>query len=167
MDLPVFRPWLLRVRSLGRTKLASDESGATAVEFALLLPVLCLLLFAIIKFGVAFNNYIQLTNAAAAGSRALAISRDWNPTSGAPGPFSSAMAAARSAAPNLNGTTLQNSATLSVSGTRCTDDNSCLALLTTIGQPATALLTYPCDVAVFTVLFPNCTLSASSSGAVQ
>jgi Flp pilus assembly pilin Flp len=45
------------------------EEGAAAVEFALLLPLLVLLLFGFIQFGIAFNTKIQATNAAREGAR--------------------------------------------------------------------------------------------------
>ena len=51
-------------------------------EFALVLPILAFLLFAIIQFGIAFNNYITLTDATRAGARKGAASttrRDPNP----------------------------------------------------------------------------------------
>jgi hypothetical protein len=37
-----------------------SEQGQSLTEFALALPVLALLLFAVIQFGIAFNNYITL-----------------------------------------------------------------------------------------------------------
>jgi Flp pilus assembly protein TadG len=44
-------------------------------EFALVLPLLVVLLFGIIQFGVTFNNYITLTDAVRAGARKAAVSR--------------------------------------------------------------------------------------------
>jgi len=52
-----------------------DERGQTLVEFALVLPLLALLLFGIIQFGIVFNNYIDLTDAVRAGARKAAVSR--------------------------------------------------------------------------------------------
>jgi Flp pilus assembly protein TadG len=49
--------------------------GQTMVEFALVLPVLCLLLFGVIQFGIVFNNYVDLTDAVRAGARKAAVSR--------------------------------------------------------------------------------------------
>jgi Flp pilus assembly protein TadG len=49
------------------------DRGATAVEFALLLPVLLLLLFGIIDFGRALNAQITLTQAAREGARLAAL----------------------------------------------------------------------------------------------
>jgi Flp pilus assembly protein TadG len=44
-------------------------------EFAIVLPILVLLVFGVIQFGIAFNNYIALTDAARAGARKAAVSR--------------------------------------------------------------------------------------------
>ena len=45
------------------------------VEFALVLPILCLLLFGVIQFGILYNNYVSMTDAARAGARRRAVSR--------------------------------------------------------------------------------------------
>ncbi|HYZ76329.1 MAG TPA: TadE family protein [Gaiellaceae bacterium] len=52
-----------------------DEKGQTMTEFAIILPILCLLLFGIIQFGILFNNYVTLTDATRAGARKGAVSR--------------------------------------------------------------------------------------------
>ena len=44
-------------------------------EFALILPLLVVLLFGIIQFGIIFNNYVTLTDAVRAGAREAAVSR--------------------------------------------------------------------------------------------
>jgi Flp pilus assembly protein TadG len=49
------------------------DRGSAAVEFALLLPVLLLLLFGIIDFGRALNAQITLTQAAREGARLAAL----------------------------------------------------------------------------------------------
>ncbi|HZR96689.1 MAG TPA: TadE family protein [Gaiellaceae bacterium] len=52
-----------------------NERGQTMVEFALVLPVLLLVLFGIIQFGLAFTHYVALTDAVRAGARTAAVSR--------------------------------------------------------------------------------------------
>lgn len=52
-----------------------NERGQTMVEFALVLPILLVLLLGIFQFGVAFNNYVTLTDAVRAGARKAAVSR--------------------------------------------------------------------------------------------
>jgi hypothetical protein len=55
---------------LGRT---NNEHGAAAVEMALVLPILLLLVFGIIEFGFIFNRYISVTHSAREGVRLLAL----------------------------------------------------------------------------------------------
>jgi len=45
------------------------------VEFTLVLPVLLVVLFGIIQFGIAFNNYVALTDSVRAGARFAAVDR--------------------------------------------------------------------------------------------
>jgi Flp pilus assembly protein TadG len=52
-----------------------NERGQTMTEFALVLPILLVLLFGIMQFGIIFNNYVALTDAARAASRKGAVSR--------------------------------------------------------------------------------------------
>jgi Flp pilus assembly pilin Flp len=59
------------------------QEGAAAVEFALLLPLLVLLLFGFIQFGLAFNTRIQATNAAREAARQAVVGiDDWNDVGG-------------------------------------------------------------------------------------
>jgi Flp pilus assembly protein TadG len=52
-----------------------SEHGQTMTEFALVLPLLVAILFGIIQFGIAFNNYLSLTDAVRAGARKATVSR--------------------------------------------------------------------------------------------
>jgi Flp pilus assembly protein TadG len=52
-----------------------NEKGQTMVEFTLVLPVLLVVLFGIIQFGIVFSNYVALTDAVRAGARTAAVSR--------------------------------------------------------------------------------------------
>ena len=52
------------------------ESGAAAVELALVLPILLVLVFGIIDFGRAYNAKISLTQAAREGARVRALGAD-------------------------------------------------------------------------------------------
>lgn len=69
-------------RSVGRTgrriphpllAILSSERGATAVEFALVLPVLIMILVGTFEFGLAYNNYLAITHAAREGARMAAV----------------------------------------------------------------------------------------------
>ncbi|GGO87559.1 hypothetical protein GCM10011584_12480 [Nocardioides phosphati] len=50
-----------------------DEKGAAALEFALVLPMLLLIVFAIISYAYMFSIRQALTQAAAEGARAAAV----------------------------------------------------------------------------------------------
>src|SRR5689334_21285235 len=52
-----------------------SERGQGLVEFALILPMLCLIILAIVQFGVLYNNYETLTAATRDGARKAAVSR--------------------------------------------------------------------------------------------
>jgi Flp pilus assembly protein TadG len=51
------------------------EQGQTMAEFTLVLPVLAILLFGVIQFGIAFNHYLAVTDAVRAGARQAAVAR--------------------------------------------------------------------------------------------
>lgn len=55
---------------------SDSERGAAAVEFALLLPLLLMLVLGTIEYGRAYNAQITLTNAAREGVRVMAIGND-------------------------------------------------------------------------------------------
>ena len=67
------RPERTRVR--GRFR---GEDGQALVEFAIVLPVLLLLVTGIIQFGMMYNRYITLTDAVRTGVRELALGRGLN-----------------------------------------------------------------------------------------
>lgn len=49
------------------------EGGQSLVEFALVLPIFLLVLFAIVDFGMAFHAWIAVTNSAREGARLGAV----------------------------------------------------------------------------------------------
>jgi Flp pilus assembly protein TadG len=54
---------------------SKKEQGQTMAEFTLVLPVLAILLFGVIQFGIVFNNYLAVTDAVRAGARQAAVAR--------------------------------------------------------------------------------------------
>jgi Flp pilus assembly protein TadG len=52
-----------------------DQRGQTMTEFALVLPLLMLVLLAILQFGLLFRHYLAVTDAVRAGARKGAVSR--------------------------------------------------------------------------------------------
>jgi hypothetical protein len=63
-------------RFAGSRRLARSERGTALVEFALVAPLLFLIVFGIIEFGLILNAYNQLTQLAGQGARAAAVNRN-------------------------------------------------------------------------------------------
>jgi Flp pilus assembly protein TadG len=57
-----------------RRKLGAEE-GQTMVEFALVVPILLVVLFGVIQFGVVYKDYVTITDASRVGARKAAVSR--------------------------------------------------------------------------------------------
>lgn len=124
-----------RRRSLSRKQ---SDSGAAMVEFALIAPLLLLLVFGTIEFGRAYNVQNTLTHAAREGAREYAISQD----------AAAGEAAAKDAATSLKKS--QITATLS----------SCDP-----GQPATVRLEYPFELRI--AFFPISNMTLASEGVMR
>jgi Flp pilus assembly protein TadG len=68
-------------KTLSPHRINRKERGQTVTEFALVLPLLALLLFGVIQFGIIFHQYVTLTDAVRTGGRQGAVARDLpNPT---------------------------------------------------------------------------------------
>ena len=68
---------------MDKTTKNKRQEGASAVEFALILPMLILLLFGIIEFSILFYDQAMITNASREGARAGIVYTDPNPISDA------------------------------------------------------------------------------------
>ena len=123
----------------------SDERGQSMTEFAIVLPILVVLLFGIVQFGILFNNYVTLTDAARAGARAAAVSRQ------AADPVGTATAAVQSSASDLN----QANLGVSVSSTWAAT------------APVTVTATYPYSISLLGWVVSSGTLTTKSTEAVE
>ena len=139
----------------------ADREGAAAVEFGLIAPFLILILLGIMEFGLVLNNYLELTDAARAGARQLAISRTSTT------PYTNATTALYASTPNM--TTSSITITMSVNGSTCASDSACATALSTAqGDPAELTASYPCSLNIMSVNFaPSCTLSAQTTEQVE
>ncbi len=102
-------------------KRRSDERGAAAVEFALVLPLLLLLLLGVAEFGRAYDVQTRVSNAAREGVRVMALKND--------------VGATRSAAKAAAGSIPLSDADISVTPTNCVST-------ATAGVSATVVITY-------------------------
>jgi Flp pilus assembly protein TadG len=86
--------------AIRRKRATAEERGQTMVEFVIVVPVLLMLLFGVIQFGIVYNHYLTITDATRVGARKAAVSRT------AADPEALAEAAVREAARDLNQTKL-------------------------------------------------------------
>ena len=105
------------------------QSGAAVVEFALVLPVLFLVLFGAVQFGWLMNNYLALTNAASLGAHLLASERGYAT------PYTDTQRAILASTPALSSAL---TISMSVGGTSCTNDSTCASALGTSTQAPAA-----------------------------
>jgi len=130
-----------------------DERGQAVTEFALILPVLLLVLFAIFQFGVIFNNYIQVSAAAREGARKGSVSSQ----SGSCAAVQSlVVSAAQNSAPSLN--TSQMGITVS---------DTCTNNVVVEGNDITVTVTYPWSVSLLGQVVASGNLSSSTTMRVE
>lgn len=67
MRLPIAA--IRRLRGPKRTRAGARERGQALVEFALILPIMLLLICALVDFGRAYYTWLMVTNAAREGAR--------------------------------------------------------------------------------------------------
>ena len=125
-----------------RGSLLRSENGQAAVELAFVLPLLIALLLAIVQFGIAFNNYITLTDATRAGARKAAVSRLIGDNG------ASAVAAVKAAASDLD----QSKLGVSVTSTDWTVP----------GNDVTVSATYPFSVSILGWTVTSGTLTSTT-----
>jgi Flp pilus assembly protein TadG len=78
-----------------------DETGQAMTEFALVLPLLFVLIFAIVEGGITVNHYLQLTDAVRVGARVASVD-------GSQGSAAAASAATNALTGAVDGLTLTN-----------------------------------------------------------
>ena len=121
----------------------SSEDGQTAVEFALVLPILAVLLFAIVEFGVTFHDYVTVTDASRVAARKAAVSRHLGDNGAA------AEAAGENAAASLNDDVL---------GVDCSADD-----WEEPGTDVSCTVTYPYSIDVLGWVVANGTLTSETT----
>jgi Flp pilus assembly protein TadG len=135
-------------------KLKSSD-GQTMVEFALVLPLLAVLLFGIIQFGIVFNNYLDLTDATRAGARKAAVSRNTSDPSGPAG-------VATQAVINSAGDITLKSTDVTVQTTGPDGVNAWGA-----GDDVTVTATYPFKIDLFGFVFASGNLHSKTTERVE
>lgn len=143
---------------------AKDQVGAAMVEFAIVLPLLLVVLVGIVQFAIFFYQYVIVENAAATGARVLVMNRPYlQPTNASCNsacpttcytPYSSTVSAIQTATGGLAWS--QVTYTMSVAGTACNSNSTCgTALCSALVPGATYSAAYTASV---TVSYPCLTL---------
>jgi len=148
--------------------LSSTDEGQSLVEFAVCLPVLLLVVTGMCTFGIALNNYLELTDAVSTGSRLLAISRGQTTD-----PCATTSTAIYAAAPFLKKANYTFSFVLNgvtYSGISCSSGSTTTGAAGNLLQGTSAQVTvsYPCSLLVYGAnLAPDCSLKAQTTELVQ
>jgi Flp pilus assembly protein TadG len=143
------------------------EDGQAMVEFAIVLPLLLLLVTGMIQFGLLFNKYITLTDAARNGAQTLAIGR------GLSDPCDAAVLQTLQSGSTTGLTSGQVTPSFSSSSDYCgsgaytynTSGNTSGNEVE--GDQATVTATQPFTLSVYGLTLGQLNLSASASDAVQ
>ena len=122
-----------------------NQHGQAVTEFALVLPILALLLFGIVQLGVVFNRYVTVTDAVRAGARKAAVSRHLSDPTGV------TVTAVRNSATNLDQSQL--SVTVTSNWQQASD--------------VTVTATYPYTVSLLGVVVRSGNLSSSTTERVE
>jgi Flp pilus assembly protein TadG len=141
-------------------RLPEDSNCVSAIEFAIISPILMTILLGIFQFDIAMNDYLVLTNAAAKGALTIALGR------GTATSYTTTISAINAAAPNL--ATANITTTVTLNGTACSTDAACTTGLMA-GVSAVVRTTYPCNLTVMGVNYApsGCTLRAQTAQMIQ
>ncbi len=125
------------------------QNGQTLVEFAIVIPLLLMVMMAIYQFGVVYNNWVTLTDAARAGARQAAVSR------GLADPNGAAVSRVKASATDLDQTKL------GVNVTPATGPGW------TQGADATVTATYPYSINIMGVVVASGNLTATTTERIE
>jgi Flp pilus assembly protein TadG len=95
-------------RRLAAARAIRREDGASAVEFALVAPLLILLLFGVINFGFLFSEQLSLNNSVRQGARAAVVAGSGTTCAGVVTSVRSGAFAAGQNTANIDVTTLRS-----------------------------------------------------------
>ena len=137
-------------------RIVKREDGQAMTEFAIVLPVLLLILFGIIQFGIVFNNYIDVTSSAREGARTGAVSRSL----GCSGEQTAISQAAKDAGTSLNQT---NMTVTSNMATLCAANGGNVPQ----GGQLTVTVQYPYSISLLGLVVSSGSLSASNTMRIE
>jgi Flp pilus assembly protein TadG len=132
------------------------ETGSALVETTLVLPVILMVMLGIAEFGIAFRDFLLLTDAVRASGRTLAVSRGQTTN-----PCQGAVSRLYASATGLDQTDI--AVTLNVNGTNYSS-GTCPNVALNGGAVASVTASYPCEVTIFGIDFaPGCQLQSNTT----
>jgi Flp pilus assembly protein TadG len=149
--------------------LRSDDEGQSLVEFALIVPVLALILTGIFWMGINMSNYMALSDAVEVGARYLKIEGNTtgNTADNLPDPCKSVFTQMMGSASTLNPAKI--TVTYTLNGNKIgpftgTAANTCASDSDSFGSGGTftVVATYPCSAGIYKANLSGCQLSVSS-----
>jgi len=142
-------------------RLLRDDDGGPLVEFAMVLPMMMVVMTGIFYLGIALTLYLQLTNATDIAARQLSISRGQTSD-----PCSTVSTAFAASAPNLSSSNLTYAYvinSINYSGTSCTG----AAAEMIQGKSAQVTVQYPVHLGIYAVGWSTITLKAQTTELIQ
>lgn len=115
------------------------------VEFAIIVPILLMIVLAIFQFGIVFHNYITITDASRAGARQASVGR------GMANPTGVAVARVRGSAANLD----QSKLGVSIQSSWAQ------------GSDVTVTVSYPYSVSILGMVVKSGTLATQTTERVE
>jgi hypothetical protein len=141
-----------------RGRRVPSERGSALVETAVTLPLLLMVMLGLARMGIAFHQYLVLTDAVRVGARQLAVSRGQSTD-----PCASAVSRLVTAAPTLPGSL---GITVTVNGIN--QGTSCSGLALVGGWEGQVVATYPCNLQIFGIDYaPGCMLQAQQTVVIE
>jgi Flp pilus assembly protein TadG len=139
------------------------------VEFAIVLPLLLLLVTGIIQFGLLFNRYLTLTDAARSGAQTLSLGRNTENTDPCDPAITQTLSSASATGLTSGQVTTSFSSTTSPLPDTCGTGSypSETGGKEVLGDQATVTAAQPFTLAVFGLPIVTLQLTASASDAIQ
>jgi len=149
------------------------EEGGSIVEFALIAPLMMLMITGLFSVGIMLSNYLMLTNGVGAGARAFALSRGVTITqngtqSQITDPCAYAVQIAKQAAPNLSSSAATFNITWTPNGGSAKSyTTTCSGITLNSGDTVQMQATFPVAMIVYGWKPGNLNISGQTAELIQ
>lgn len=150
----------------------SHNEGGSLVEFAIVLPLIMVLMTGMFSFGIGLNNYIVVTNAVNLGARTIALARNQTtPALAGTDPCAYAVQVANASASTITTSAITYAitytTTASTPAVATPYTNTCAGLVMNPGDTVQLKATYPYSLAVYGWKSTSINLVGQTSELVQ